>query len=42
MKYWRLIAVGVIVAAVSLAAIFLLQPNDPSRGVFVLTLLWQI
>lgn len=36
MKYWRLVAAGVTVAAVSLATIFLLRTNDPSRGVFVL------
>jgi len=36
MKYWGLIAIGVIAASVSLAAIFLPRADDPGRGVFTL------
>jgi hypothetical protein len=36
MKYWLLIAAGMIVAAGALSTAFLLRANDPSRGVFVL------
>lgn len=36
MKYWPLIAVGLIVAAGSLSATLIFRTNNPSRGVFIL------